>query len=405
MSWAKYSDTAAFHPVTLRPLDFDEADDRTVNELFGFVARCTTQAAAHDTDYIVDLGTAKLIAGMSQYKQLTDQAVRAGYMSWVEIKDEDEQPRLALKLVEDENLFHLFLKSERAAENRRKKDGRDERLTVGARLRDGDQCRYCGNAVRWTQDRKSGRAGTYDHVKGLKDDHATKLEEYVIACTICNKSKGDRAWIPLPPPETPYYSRTTASFLKERGHEVPVARRVPSRPTTPEQFAASQRRTVEQPTVAVPDDQATVPTGLDGDLDAAVDADAASQRRTVEQPTVAAPDDQATVPTGLDGDLDATSRQTAQRKARNHGPKRPRQIPAGQAYPVSGSVGSGLGAGSVVPGSAGLGRVVPGSAGLGAASSSAPAGTSLPSAQPAPKRKRRRKPRNREKLAGKDQGS
>jgi hypothetical protein len=57
--------------------------------------------------------------------------------------------------------------------------------TRTARLRDGDQCRYCGKSVSWT-DRVSARGGTYDH-----PDPADR-DTFVVACFGCNREKGQR---------------------------------------------------------------------------------------------------------------------------------------------------------------------------------------------------------------------
>ncbi|WP_146067349.1 HNH endonuclease [Arthrobacter sp. SX1312] len=261
MSWVKGSDTAAFHPIVLRALEFDEADDRTVNELYGFVQRCVTMAAAHEQDYLVTLGTAKSVAGISRYRVMTDQAVRAGYMSWVKV-EEDGVERDALKLVEDENLFHMVLKSEREWMNQRKRDARNPELTFPARLRDGDQCRYCGNIV-YFGDRKSGRGGTYDHV--VPGQGEPSLEMFVVACRSCNSSKKDdqsgKAWVPLPAPAEPYYSESTAAFLAKNDVVVKPSPRKPFTPAPVNGPQATAERPVEQPAVAAPVDQATDTSG------------------------------------------------------------------------------------------------------------------------------------------------
>ena len=63
MPWLRAGDNAATHPSVMALLTVRGADDRTANEVFGFVMRCAMQSAGHMTDYRVDLGTAHLLAG------------------------------------------------------------------------------------------------------------------------------------------------------------------------------------------------------------------------------------------------------------------------------------------------------------------------------------------------------
>jgi hypothetical protein len=61
--WLKQGDAAANHPIVLAAVEMEDADDRILNECFGFVGRCATQAAAYEQDYIITVGTAKHMAG------------------------------------------------------------------------------------------------------------------------------------------------------------------------------------------------------------------------------------------------------------------------------------------------------------------------------------------------------
>ncbi|MEA5454486.1 hypothetical protein SPF06_07110 [Sinomonas sp. JGH33] len=220
MPWLKQSDAAANHPIVLNALELPEADDRILNELFGFVARCATQCAAHEFDYVVTVGTARALAGShSRYLELAAAAKRCGYWFETTIRDEDGTERPAWKLVEDEDLFHMILKAERAWTNQRKKDARDPSLTVPVRLRDGDACRYCGKTVSW-KDRRSGRSGTYDHADPGK---AATFETYVVSCRECNgrrQDDADRVWKTIPAPTEPLYGPETTDFLAGHGVDV-----------------------------------------------------------------------------------------------------------------------------------------------------------------------------------------
>lgn len=225
MPWLKVSDQAANHPITLRALEMDDADDRTTNELFGFVARCAVSAAAYETDYVISLGVIKQIAGMSRWRPLTETAVECGYF---EPLAGDDGRVAAYKLVEEKDLFHMILRDERAWENQRKADNRNTKITVPVRKRDGDGCRWCGKIVRWDNDRKSGRFGTYDH---LRPGTAATVDTLVVSCSACNFARRDDAasWNGAlrPAPETPYYGEETTKFLAKHGVTVQPADSLP----------------------------------------------------------------------------------------------------------------------------------------------------------------------------------
>lgn len=83
------------------------------------------------------------------------------------------------------------------------KRGRDLRrtpwgkqITAKVRQRDRDQCRYCGvSCLFGTQDRRSPRVGTIDHVNPF--DFETGVggnseKNCVVACNLCNGRKGQR---------------------------------------------------------------------------------------------------------------------------------------------------------------------------------------------------------------------
>ena len=92
----------------------DDADDRIVNELFGFVARCAVMAAQHERDYVVTVGTARVMAGSPRFEALVAAAVRAGYLVETTAEDAEGVPRRAFRLVEEKDLFHMLRKKERA---------------------------------------------------------------------------------------------------------------------------------------------------------------------------------------------------------------------------------------------------------------------------------------------------
>lgn len=97
----------------------------------------------------------------------------------------------------------------RRLEHARNKLARLPTLRDAVRSRDMNLCRYCGELTVWN-DRRSRRAGTYDHVNPflstLEELNAPK--NLVVACKACNERKGqrtpDQAEMPLRPvPQQP----------------------------------------------------------------------------------------------------------------------------------------------------------------------------------------------------------
>ncbi|NQD40526.1 hypothetical protein [Glutamicibacter halophytocola] len=224
MSWLKQSDVSANHPLVLRVLEVHWVDDRLLNEVYGWVNRCATQSAAFDRDYIVEVGTAMQLAGISRYKELLKTAAYCGIFEEKEIEEKGSK-RPVLKLVEEADLFHMILKSEKEREKNRQADNRKPERSGPVRKRDGDECRWCGVIVRFGNgaggDQKSARVGTIDHLdpRDLDDDEPTPFERLVVACKQCNSSRKDGAtWDrPLRPiPADPYYSRATADWLLDK---------------------------------------------------------------------------------------------------------------------------------------------------------------------------------------------
>ncbi|HJX78576.1 HNH endonuclease [Glutamicibacter sp.] len=225
MSWLKVSDVSAEHPVFMRVLELDWADDRLLNELWGWVAKCATRSAAFDRDYIVEVGTAKSLSGLSRYKELLAAALYCGLFEEKEFDDDKGIRRAGLKLVEEADLFHMILKSEKERNKNREADNRKPERSGPVRKRDGDECRWCGVIVRFSNgaggDQKSARVGTIDHLdpRDLDDSDPTPAERLIVACRTCNSSRKDGAtWDkPLrPAPEEPYYSKTTAEWLLDK---------------------------------------------------------------------------------------------------------------------------------------------------------------------------------------------
>ena len=224
MPWLKISDTAAQHRIVWRALEIPGASMQSMWSLFGQVLALAVEAAAFKTDYIIERGSVLKFTGTPDAadKFIAD-AMFCGYLT-------DQVPlddgRIAYKLVEDEDLFHMRLREEIDWENRRRNDTRKTSLIVPIRARDGDACRWCGHVV-WWGDRKGGRGATYDHLNpGVP---AETPEDMVVACRSCNSSRKDNAgWAVdlLPAPSAPYYSAKSAAWLTENG--VPTKASAPS---------------------------------------------------------------------------------------------------------------------------------------------------------------------------------
>ncbi|QCP08219.1 HNH endonuclease [Micrococcus luteus] len=249
MPWLKVSDASAMHPIALAAMEAEDADERLVNELFGYVARCAVMSAQHEQDYVVTLATARVTAGGdARFKVLAAAAERAGYWTRTTVKDASGAERPAFRLVEEKDLFHMLLKKERAWETQRRADVANPELTVPVRLRDGDGCRWCGKSVAW-RDRKSGRGATYDHVK--PGQGAASPEDLVVACRACNGARKDEentsfSRTLMAPPFRPLYGPDTLAFLAE--HDV-----VPEQQDTATAAERqSQRETAPTPTTAAP---------------------------------------------------------------------------------------------------------------------------------------------------------
>lgn len=239
MPWLKVSDTAAQHRIVWRALEIPGASMQSMWSLFGQVLALAVEAAAFKTDYIIERGSILKFTGTPEAaERFIAEATFCGYLTGeVPLND----GRIAYRLVEDEDLFHMRLREEIDWENRRRNDTRNGALIVPIRARDGDACRWCGNVVYWGN-QKGGRGATYDHLNpGVP---AETPEDMVVACRSCNSSRKDNAgWAVdlLPAPKTPYFSAKSAAWLTENG--VPTKASAPSdKPVGRSVVATSQVR-------------------------------------------------------------------------------------------------------------------------------------------------------------------
>lgn len=217
MPWVRVGDNAATYPKLLQIAAYPGADDRAVNEVFGWLYRCATQSAAWLTDYVIDSGTAHML-GAARTTELIGWCVRAGLLSPIEIDG-----LTSWVLLNDPAFIHIRTRKELEWEAQRRQDSANTHVTVPVRLRDGDQCRYCGIGVQW-KGPETNRRAEYDH---RQPGTPATIDTLVVACRSCNGARSDNPeWDlthPLrPPPAAPYYGKATAAFLKANGHTVPV---------------------------------------------------------------------------------------------------------------------------------------------------------------------------------------
>lgn len=232
MAWKRESDTVAFDPRVVAVVEHPDADERSVNEVWGFFSRMMAMLAQHKTnDFRVSLGVALPLAGGSKahVMRLWSQCEFAGLGTVIET--EDGRPAF-LPTIDPEDLVHIKTGEQITFERQRKADNGKVDLTVLVRHRDGDTCRYCYKVVNWN-DRRSNVGGTYDHRPPGRT--ASTADDLVVACKSCNSARGEASKgfedpvealaaadevLPLRRP-MPYYGSGTRTWLNR--HEALLA--------------------------------------------------------------------------------------------------------------------------------------------------------------------------------------
>lgn len=236
MPWVRFGDQAATYPKLLMVAGLPGADGRAVNEVRGFLYACATQSGGHTTDYLIDPGTAALFGG-TRTRKLVGWCVATGLLTPTDVGGIEHW-----LIINDPEFIHIRTKAELEWERQRSADNANLALIVPVRLRDGDNCRYCGLQVQW-RGRKSARSAEYDHrTPGVA---ARTPDDLVVACRSCNGARQDNpdwdATHPLRPvPTNPMYGAITATFLTQNGH--------PSRPNLePDATSTSSADTAAHP--------------------------------------------------------------------------------------------------------------------------------------------------------------
>lgn len=288
MPWLRVSDTAAHDPRVVAVLDHPDADERTADELFGYVLRLATLSAQHATDYCVAYATALAVAGTrSRTDRLLTLAEFAGYGA---LEVDADTGRRRFRLVDEVEFIHMKTAEEIAWEKQRRDDVAQPQITVPVRHRDGDACRYCGKVVNWS-DRKGGIGGTYDH---RPPGMPASADTMVVACRSCNSERGIRgrgldpqaalaaadAVLPLwGIPTVPYYKPATRTWLSSNAEVLAPLGLTPPPPATSKRVVRSGEPapgTVGPPPVATPGSADPAPDGV---RPAAPQAPAAEPRR------------------------------------------------------------------------------------------------------------------------------
>lgn len=204
MAWVRVSDTFNEAPEWMRAYELaaERGDDRLVSELKGAASALFTHSAQQWTDYKITYGAAVRHIGISRVEPVLQDLITIGIITEVESEGERQ-----FMLVERESFVHVIRSDAKSKATKRRNDQNRAGLQVPVMLRDGDQCRYCGDEVVWG-DKKSDRGREYDH----RDiDAPTTPDNYVTACRGCNQLRhelGERAEEELPlldPPESPMY--------------------------------------------------------------------------------------------------------------------------------------------------------------------------------------------------------
>lgn len=405
MAWLRSGDTAATDPRLLKVYEHPEVQPWSKCELWGFVHFCATQAAQHNTDYVVSLGAA-MVAGGDRAHLLLEMAEFCGLMEQFE-----EGDRTLWRIVEDSDLLHMRSAEEIERDAQRKRDNANHGLIIPVRVRDGDQCRYCRKTVQFG-DRKSGRGGTYDHREGVGKD--TTVDTLVVACRECNRDRGDDTdadlRIPLlPAPREPFYTQGTEKFINtnswaiSQGISVTASSAKPSG-TTGRQRPASQAGhaptpTQQDPGIAHHGDSDPTP-GIARDSDSAQPRGIASRSDSDRAPGIAHPSGDSDRASGIAHGSDRGETGDAAPHPAGNGARHARPAPRPRPpapdlsdpdrscrIPRASKSGSG-GTGRVGSGSGQVGRPVPPGEGAGSADGDLGSGPGVRSRGRRRKRKR-----------------
>lgn len=206
MAWARFGDTSHSHRKVLRAQARDPVRGATV---WGVVTLCLSWSTQESQDWWVSESFVRRTFG-DQGPRLMREAQACGLVRPGRQRRGGENGWLIDD--SDPDLLHIRTREEVDRDRDKSRATRQVEPVREVRLRDGDQCRFCGKTVSWT-DRTSARRGTYDH-----PDPAVR-EVFVVACGECNNAKYNRTveqWVAagglalLDPPTNPLIGQKTA---------------------------------------------------------------------------------------------------------------------------------------------------------------------------------------------------
>lgn len=189
---------------------------------------------AHLTDGMIPKAAVRMLAaeagvGLSTAKRL----VEVG--SWIDRGDDYEVHDFLVY-----NPARAQVLAEREVSRRRWALNNDPEMRRVIQARDGDHCRYCGDAVNW-RDRKGAKGATYDHVIPVCLGGTDDSDNIVVSCRDCNSRKGGRTpeqagMVLLDPPQIKHGSGRKSEHPSRPVHDVPSERDTHARASVDEQF-------------------------------------------------------------------------------------------------------------------------------------------------------------------------
>ena len=211
MAWVKVTDTFNSAPewMAAAELAADKGDQRLVTELKGITIALFTQSAVAWTDYWISYGAVIEVVGIARVDEVIADLVAIGVLF-----DRSTPEQRQYRLLEKDSFIHLIKADQKKRDAKRKRDRRKKTLMVPVLLRDGSECRYCGDLVNWN-DNKHDQGGTFDH----RDFEAeTTADNFVVSCRGCNRLRADfedpdKELPLLDPPEIPTYDAPLLAML------------------------------------------------------------------------------------------------------------------------------------------------------------------------------------------------
>ena len=192
-----------------------EYDHALKNEAFGLYVSLASVSACHLTDYVVEPGLVSQFAP-GREKDLLDVLRSGGLITNVQVKEKSDDghetaARWLYKLTNDPDFVHMRLKKEVEIDRNRKKDSRNPDVYIPVRVRDGDQCRWCGKSVNFA-DHRSARGGTID---SLNSHENSTVDNLVVACRACNagREQAPDEYTLRPAPSQPWYLDSTVRWV------------------------------------------------------------------------------------------------------------------------------------------------------------------------------------------------